>query len=493
MVAVVVAGAVLAACGRPATHGGPPNVIFLTADSLRADHTSLLGYGRPTTPQLERLARDGVVYANAHSQASWTRPSYASIFTSHWTSDLARFNRSEGRIRAGADDRPYENVFGIPGGVPTVVTLLTDSEYGFAAVGYAHNPNLAPDWNFDRGFELYRSSAGRGARKVLAKTLRALEDLSGRDRPFFLFVHFQQTHYPYRSSAAFRDLWREEDELRLGDKFIGRLIASKGKILERQPYATGLASPEQGERLRRSLVNRYDRSIAELDAAIGALLDALAEKDLYEEALIVFNSDHGEELGERGEWGHGHQLHQELVHVPLVIKYPMRARVEPTVVSRPVSNLDILPTILRAVGIDLPETPFAGRDLHPSPALVRDHPFPISERGPHTGTGRRGELAIRGPRHKLILRIEDPERRIYTERAYDLVADPGELVPLSPGAPEVEILREQLLAWIDTHRGTKEEEPSPAASGRVEVRKQTLRRLRALGYLGDRGRNGEEP
>ena len=472
----------LTSCAPQAAAERPPNVVFLTVDSLRADHTSLLGYHRPTTPQLERLARDAVVYTKAQAQASWTLPSYTSIFTGRWSSDLARLHHLEGRMLPGSEAENYDNPFGIPENAPTIASLLKESGYGFATVGHAANPNLSLDFNFGLGFDEFDPKSGAMVSQIVDRALAALDELADGDEPFYLFVHFEQAHYPFPSTPPFAELWKEDDEVEPKKAFINVLMSRNRMVRERQGQPALITSEEERLTLRRQVTTMYDRAIAEVDAGIGEILDALRSRGLYDDALIVVNADHGEEFGDHGAWGHGHTLLQELLHVPLVVKYP--AVVAPGRVDRPVSNIDVLPTILGVVGLDAEASWIHGRDLHPARARWDAHPFPVSEGGPDHAIGKPGLLAIRGPRYKLVYSFDDPEPGLRGELAFDLEEDPAEEHPLPDGAPEVDHLRRRLDAWLAVHRVPLDPSALGGKDSEPQLGEETLRELRELGYIG---------
>ena len=472
----------LTACGGPQGERAP-NVILISVDSLRADHTSLIGYERRTTPELERFAEDAVVYTKAQAQASWTRPSYRSMLTGRWNSDLSSLHREDGKSNTGSLTEVYDNPFGIPSDAPTLAGLLQDSGFGFITVGRAQNHNLSRDFNFGSGFHSYDAGAGLMASAVLEQALEALDELADDDDPFFLFVHFEQAHYPFPSEAPYSTMWSKGEEEAIPLAKINQLMSRKRIVLERKGSPLAQFSEEELRFHAEQLPLLYDRSIAEVDANIGLLLQALRDRELYAESLILFNSDHGEEFGEHGRWGHGHSLKQELLHIPLAIKYPASMQIPAARIEQPVSNLDLLPTILAAVGLGTEHDWVHGRDLNPK-LLSPSHPFPISEAGPDHGIGRGGSLSIRGPRYKLTYHFDDPipgERR---EEAYDLQEDPGEQSPLLTDNGDLQALRKRLDAWLLQHRPTPDWDHIEGMDSSLGTSEETLQGLQELGYVG---------
>jgi arylsulfatase A-like enzyme len=214
----------------------------------------------------------------------------------------------------------------------------------------------------------------------------------------------------------------------------------------------------------------YDGEIAYLDQNLGEFFDTLKRYDLYDNTLIIFTADHGEEFYEHGGWDHGETLYQEMVHVPLIIKYPTGAFAG-MVDEDPARSLDIAPTVLDVLDIDPPPT-MQGFSLHPDSRARQ--PATIFSEEDYEGNVLQ---AIRMGNHKLILANEDNPRGLALVEFYDLAADPGEQTNLSASHPEVvERLRRELdrtLAYALAH----------AVAGQTgELDPATRERLQQLGY-----------
>jgi arylsulfatase A-like enzyme len=299
------------AAGALAGTSAPPNVILITLDTVRADRMGFLGSKRGLTPNLDALARQSVVFTRAYSQVPLTPPSHATILTGTYP----QFHKVDGFEVPLAKDLPY------------APDILHSNGYRTAAfVGsFALDPKEPFAQGFGRGFDTYDAgfttwhpgldryqTTERRAGEVVA---RALAWLSKRPPgPFFIWVHLYDAHYPYDPP---------------------------------EPYKTKYAAAP------------YDGEIAYADSAVGELLKQLRARGLYDGAVIAVMSDHGEGLGDHGEDEHGIFLYDETIHVPLVIKLPGHvtagtgsggARVEDRV-----ELVDVLPTILQAVGVAIPK------------------------------------------------------------------------------------------------------------------------------------------
>jgi arylsulfatase A-like enzyme len=308
-----------------ARSAGAPLVVVYLVDALRADHLPLYGYSRDTAPELTRFASDAVVFDQAIASSSWTKPSVASLFTS-------LLPREHGCVR-----------FFSPLG-PGLVTLAERlHERGYATGGVVENPFLgAKSMQFDQGFDLFEVPPSRHAGLVVDAALAFLD--ARRGQPTFLYAHAMDTHVPYLPPSPFDRLFPPLPEP-------GRGAA--------RPFSD-YREPADRDRI----IGQYDGAIAYGDQEFGRFLEGLRERGLYDRAMIVFLADHGEELFDHGGWDHGRTLFDELVRVPLVVKYP-RGREAGRRVARQVQLVDVLPTILKTQGI--PEPPgIVGRSLDES-------------------------------------------------------------------------------------------------------------------------------
>ena len=352
-----------------------PNVLFLTIDALRADHLSSYGYARPTSPHIDRLAAEGVRWTHAFADAPMTVPSLPQVFTSRWFPDQRAPTLLTGLFE---------------GGMPATHAIVRNPYLQ----GYLQ---LEVGDGFDRvvGVDDWRAD------KLTRAALEWIDHQRGGR--WALWVHYLDTHTPYRLPEA--------DALRFADP------AYRGPIGPGFGDVDGAQSGIYDAADRRRIVDLYDGAIRWTDAQVGALLDGLAARGLLDRTLVVLTADHGEELFDHGSFFHGVSLYDELLHVPLVARFPGGAHAG-TVVDAQVRLVDVAPTITAVAGAPTPST-FQGESLLATlggaPAPAR----PVFARAANGAYPWR--FGLRTPAHKLIRTVDPPE-----EQLFDLAADPGE-------------------------------------------------------------------
>ena len=325
---------------------GKPNVVLITLDTVRADHLSLYGYSRPTTPNLDGWARQGVVFDNAIAPSSWTLPSHSSIFTgllphqhgADWSSpvDMGRWTlaevlRSHGYDTGGFFANPYYGKagWGMAQGFETFEDVSALARHNLISTwGGAHF--LQPYYyNHVRPDELDRIDASEINRDVA----RWYRHLSGR--PFFLFVNYFDAHEPHLAPTPY--------DQRFGR--ISRAVTEKAARLIASDEAGGSQQQDHlSEQERQSLVDGYDNSLAYLDTQVGDLLRFLASRPEWPNTIVIITADHGQAFGEHGLYGHGNSVYRELLHVPLMVLgpgVPAGQRIAETVTTR-----KLFPTVL---------------------------------------------------------------------------------------------------------------------------------------------------
>jgi len=356
-----------------------PLVILYLVDTLRADHLGLYGYRRDTAPALSRFARDGVVFDTAIASSSWTKPSVASLFTS----------------LPPAEHRCVQFYTPLDPSLVTLAERLRDGGYMTGAV-VANRLVLARDAHFDQGFTYFASPPEpQRAAQVVDEALRFLD--ARRGLPTFLYVHALDPHSPYAPPPPF-------------DRRFGPPPGPAHPAAEPYDYRV----PADLSRI----VAQYDGEIAYGDQEFGRLVRELKARGLYDRAMIVFVSDHGEEFLDHGDWVHGHALYDELVRVPLVVKYPRNRNAGRRVESQ-VQLLDVLPTILKSQGLPVPDPPaIAGRPLDESLGpRFRERPVVFE-------TKYREYVAygVRTRANKYVHQVYPDPRELF----FDLVRDPQE-------------------------------------------------------------------
>ena len=401
----------LEAVRAPAERVEPRHVILIAVDTLRADRLGAYGYPRPTSPNLDALSRDAVRFENTIAQANWTCPSFASLFTGVSVSRHGVYGHSFESPLPEAFDTLAER-FRAAGWVTEAIAFKTPLYRG----GY--------DQGYDRALIVPRREV-RAAENV--ERALAWMDRADGDRQF-LFLHFNDPHQPFMQPEPF-------------DSRFGHLV--EGDPVQLPWYVPSGSDAPLTPALRAHASDLYDGAIAYVDQQIGIFLDALRERSLYDDALIVFVSDHGEELWEHGHFGHaGRHLYDELVRVPLLIK-PPRGSFEPTTVSEQVRGFDLMPTMLELSGIAVPDA--EALEASSLVGLMRGD----GASRPAFVESSRSTLALRAQGYKYVLshglRIE--------EQLFDLGADPGELTDLAEREPErLAAMRLRVLDYVLSRR-----------------------------------------
>ncbi len=398
-----------------------PNLLLITVDTLRPDRLGCYGYARGSSPHLDALAGEGVVFRNAYSQSGWTLPSMASVLT-------GLYPHQHGATRFDT---------GLRLGLPTLATILHGEGYDTRA--YVSHSLVSETYGLDRGFANFDSSVlarGHPARVTTSAALtdRVLEDLRDLREPYFVWVHYFDPHALYLVHEGF-DFGSSESE-------------------------------------------RYDGEVAHNDRQIGRLLSALDDGGLLKRTAVVFTADHGEEFQEHGG-RHHFTLYDEVLRVPLIIRAPA---LRPGARGSRAQQIDLLPTILRLLGLEVPAA-YPGRDLlaqgtAEAPVLAeRLQPNRLRQRA-----------VIRGD-FKLIRVEPNPDPADYAGRfayddlatvgpgthLFDLRSDPGETRNLIAERPD---LAARLLALLEAHVGAAQT-PEPS----LEVSEELEESLRALGYI----------
>ena len=442
----------LSGCRRREGPPARPDIVLITIDTLRADRLSAYGYDRETSPFLDELAASGVRFAATYSPSSWTVPSMASLFTSLEPDHhgVQRGIVKKEKIRGQeilADD----------------FTLLAEvlQQAGYRTFGVSANLHLAKRFGFAQGFDHYRNLGFANADRI-APVLEEWRDMlvSGPD-PYFLWIHYLDPHDPYYP----REPWFENP-----------VPALAGEVSEQNPVQIDrlywLNSADGRRRNPRRLKKELRIAEAAYDAEISYTDDqirqALAALDPASEAFVVVTADHGEAFYEHEHLGHGQDLHEEQVRVPLILRFP-GALHRGRVVEKPVSLVDVMPTILDFLAIE-PPGDSQGRSLLP---LITGSTSPLP---PVFLAVSRAEPGIRGIRQgdwKYLRTLGDPAG----DRLFDLRSDPGERRNLAGEYPEV---AEDLARRLDRFLAAAPTEMRPELE---EVNEETLDELRALGYV----------
>jgi arylsulfatase A-like enzyme len=406
-------GAVMAApavAESAASDASSPNVLFVTIDTLRADRVSAYGYGRATTPNLDRLIESGVRFAQARTNVPLTSPALCSMLTSLEPHE-------HGSTRNGLRMRS---------GLPSLPKAL--QARGYRTIAFVGNWTLRDKLSgLGEHFDSYEEVLTRRRWYGLVRGEATAEDATAkttdwisahvrtrRSQPFFVWVHYVEPHAPYR-------LHREH--------------------LEQLGLRGGRDTPPE---------DRYDTEVAFVDASIGELLDDLQNLDLMRNTVVVFAADHGESLGEHKYWGHGRHLYEPTLRIPMSITWI--DKLAPRTIDSPALITDLTPTVMGL--LDLAPLPdfhgfdwsgvLAGTGAPPRERVThyQAHRGAVMSRHDSELARRAGllEVGIVSGNRKEIFRLEKQRRWLF-----DLEADPGELSSLSN---EKEVPTESLLHWM---------------------------------------------
>ncbi len=434
--------------GCEKTEGNRRNVVLIVLDTVRADHLGLYGYGRPTSPALDRWSERGAVFDMALATSPWTLPSFGSIYTgelpSRHSAGLLMPDEGQGRSFVALDPT-----------VPSLPQLLAARGYATAAV--INNPFLHPQFGVARGFETYDYAPGNNAQIRRADVIvqRSLSWLDARDdRPFFLVVHFFDPHMNYDPPLAVRGRFAKDYKGKLTLPISDLAGIREGKI-------------ELDDADRTFIAAAYDEELLFVDVQLGRLFEGFRERGVLGDTVIVLTSDHGEELFDHGGFEHGYSVHQEVLHVPLVLWGP---GIDGKRYGGAVSIADISPTILEALGLPATEG-VVGRSLWG--VVTRDEVVPEREliaEGVLWGPERKA--LVRWPQ-KATLNVVSRERSLY-----DLSTDPTEQRNLA--GTQLAVVNSMLSDLIDRVREAQRARIQQHAAA---IPAETREQLRALGYL----------
>ena len=440
-----------------------PTVILVSIDTLRPDRLGCYGNRQPTSPNIDGFAGESVLFAEAIAQAPSTLPSHATMLTSLLPEHHGAF---------------FSRRTPLPASIPTLASELRAAGYRTAA--FTGGGQIAPEFGLDRGFDTYGVNVGGSDFESAVRAgLGWLEENPGH--PAFLFLHTYEVHHPFTPEPALLDIFDDGYDgplpVEISKELLHRINTDETAITDRD-----LAH----------IVAAYDAEIRSVDSAFGRLLAGLGELALLEDSLLIFTSDHGEEFGEHGVVGwHSHTLFDELLRVPLLIRFP-GGRDGGRSIDQQVRLLDLAPTVLATVGVVAPST-FEGVDLvrviggltTPLPA-VSQLDLPVGEIELSLRTGRwklyprralAGDPFAEGP-PPLAVRLRNLLVRWRRPFAlFDLQADPGEDRDVVEGRPQVASSLSRTLATLAGARQCPEPVPT------VVVDLATEERLRALGYV----------
>lgn len=442
-------GSLTAPALPPASSG--PNILFISIDSLRADHLSSYGYHRATSPNLDRLASEGVLFEQTVSSTSWTLPSHMSMFTGL---DALHHGVTSDYTRLGRD-------------VPTLAQILRAN--GYATFGFTVSRYVGARWGFSRGFQFYDdNSSGGNAEDLVYRVRRELDDwdTTGRERPFFVFLHLMDVHYDYTPAPPY-DTFFDPDY--------------QGSVTSRDFMNNPAIRRDMDKRDLDHIIALYDGEIRYADTELGKLFDYLRGLGEWDNTLVVLTADHGDEFFEHGWKGHRQSLYDEVLLVPLILRYPP-ALPQGRRVSEQVRLTDIAPTLLELTGTPGSDVVWGGiQPLYAPRSLTA-----VLDADDRTDASRRPAFthlsdvfafrpvvlySIRSDNMKLVIAGNGTS----DNELFDLSTDPGEQHNLAGQSNPLEPqLNGTLTRWKSTEQDTGTRRTATPAE---------QEELRGLGYI----------
>lgn len=458
LLAVAAAGTLLATrqrVTRMPPRPGAPNVLLVSIDSLRADRLHCYGNPRPTSPTIDRLAARGALFEHAIAPTSWTLPSHMTLMTA-LPPTVHGVNEDYLKLREG---------------VPTIASVLRND--GYVTAGIVTGTYLDRRFGFGEGFDQYDDYTlvpssprfqrrGHSANRLARMATRWLDHWSsgGRKRPFFLFLHFWDVHFDYMPPPPFDTMF---------DPGYHGPIDGTVRI-------SSTVHPGMPKKDLRHLIALYDGEIRSTDTSLGQVVAWLRNAGVLDHTIVVVVSDHGDEFLEHGTVGHRSSLYDELIHVPIVFRYPPKVPAGDRVRAQ-VRLMDVAPTILSLAGIQRRIGVFdtgghrtwMATDL--SPLL---HPDRAGAMPPLPAFSNLEDrlVSLRTTRAKIIENLEHG-----TKQFYDLAADPGEHSNRwNPDDPAATALLTELERYVHHVKGSALAEPTRLTREQKDA-------LRSLGYL----------
>ena len=471
-------------CSRPAR----PNVILIVMDTTRADHLSHAGWENDTTPNLSALLADSVLYSEAHTVAPWTLPAHMSMFTG----ELPGRHHANWSAFDSDDATTLAQILGVPFTTPLSDRLLTSrlKERGYTTIGISCNPWISSRCGFDAGFDAlypvwhsaFHPDAGlapspleiplgkrpvRPAGRALLALNHHLRARGLGDDPFFLFFNFIDPHYPYISSPH------------KGVEFGGDLTFYRSMTDPRRPkeeidIISGREKADFGQ-----MMPFYDSCIYLVDHSIGKLVAWLKEHELYDGSMIIVTSDHGEHMGENGRVSHQLSVEEELLHIPLIVKYPGNIRAGSVESNPHVSVADVYATVLAAASDGSDPADFSN-DL--ARMEKWDRPYNVAEyyfSDSYLSLFRESNAEFDVEPHRVVKRVIYAAGRKFVFENLEL----AHAHRLDPNAPEKlePALERSMSSWLERYVAGLVEGTAPAP---VEAESEEfLEALKALGYV----------
>ncbi|MFB0518641.1 MAG: sulfatase [Acidobacteriota bacterium] len=377
------------------------SIILISLDALRKDHLGCYGYSRDTSPNIDKIAAQGILFQNAISQSSWTLPSHASLLTSKYPS-------FHGAITS-LDKLSSENI--------TLSEILR--EKGYTTICFTETGWLNPAFGLDQGFDVFNSTSGD-----IKDRVEAVHNWFewNKHRKFFIFFHTYAIHDYFHNKGEYIQPYASELQkgVEEGVKIID-LIRERDKRIYQSFY-------------QNYINDIYDGAIKCTDKYLGELFDAFEASLGSKGYLLILTSDHGEEFGEHGHFHHGMTLYDEMINVPIIIKIP-NSHYTQKIINEQVQLIDIPPTIFDLIDEPIPEF-FQGNSLLP---IVKGGSNSERQQIAFSEIDNEGYqlICLRTNEYKYIYNIASPRKNPSIEELYDLIKDKGETYNLKDVKPEI--------------------------------------------------------
>lgn len=460
-------------------HPNGLNVVVILLDTVRADRFSCYGYEKPTTPEIDKLAAEGLRFERCYSNSSWTLPSHASLFTGHYP----------------VSHRATQETLVLDKRLPTLAEIFTHA--GYRTFASSTSGVVAVDTGLARGFETFveafRSSVrdeyedqGRHPNNVAVDRFLSAADASS---PFFIFLNYIEAHLPYQPPDPFQSRFLDAGTSE-------EAVARARQLMFYDPFT---ADNPLTEEMFSALSQLYDGELAYLDSQIADLIEIFERHGRRKNTLFVITSDHGENIGDHGYISHFFTVYNSVLHVPLILVLPDEAQggITRTDIAQ---TVDLFPTILNACGIDYAGR-YDGRDLlqdvnPPTPQVAYAeyyYPRQVFSVMPEIAVEYGAKFL---PYMRRLRAVQDGTMKFIwgsdgRHELYEIASDPGEVRNLlleHSSHPAKDRLMEMLLSYVGTYAGEIPLPPPPpvgwlAPGFVVDADPELLENLRALGYL----------
>ena len=459
---------VVAGCAEPEPlvdrSGGLPNVVILALDTYRADHVGTLGSRLARTPELDRLARESIVFTDCASTATWTLPAFASLFTGKLPGDHRTIGGDWSRL-------PDEEI--------TLAERLGANGYHTSAIVAVDF--LGPPFDLHRGFERYEKHTDVPVNGRLRRYDRRVHGIfrAPPREPWMLLVHYFDAHDPYEPPDEFDRLYYDGDEKAEPEdpaRKIDVIYSGENRIRQNRRFRYLWL---EGVRDLQYPVRQYAAGVTYVDHHLGITVEKMRESGVLDDSIVIVLADHGEHLTEHQIYFTHRLPYAECLQVPLLIRLP-GARLGGTRIDEPVSLVDVLPTLLDLLGLD-PAPGIEGRSL--VPVLRGEETEPRLLYAEH---GTREDMWAKSVWDGEWRYTEIRDRDVFTKELFDRRADPQEARDLAGERPH---LVERYSAALDARFGADRRSLRGEADSTAtpEIDPEMRERLEALGYTGGGG------